>query len=1031
MKRRSVTKVAACAALFAILPVLAAAQSTTSAIDGVVRDSSGGVLPGVAISARHLETGLVREAVSGPTGRFVLPVLPLGSFEVKASLDGFKPAALHDVRVVLGVPSSIVLRLEPAARAEEVTVTGERPLVQTGTGELSFLIGAEAIRDLPLNGRNYTDLAFLQPGVSAFTHRDGGSVVAHGVGASINGLDPRSNVYLLDGTLLNDFTNGPAGSAAGTTLGTETVREFRVETNSYSAEFGRNFGGQIVVATKSGANDWSGSAYEFHRNDALDSKNYFDGDNKPEFQRNQFGVTLGGPLKRDKTFFFVGYEGLREDLGRTISTVVPDANARNGLLPDGAGLRNVGVNPLVRPFLDAFPLPNGATLGGGLAAYTFPFDQTLDQNFFQARVDHNLTSSDQLFVRYTRDKADQFLPTDFPQFPRTFRSTNQFLTAEMRHAASSQSLHTLRLSWSSTRVGQEVESNLASPLPIFVAGRPYTGGIDIGGIPGRFGPQTSAGVDIRQRVLGAEYSFVRAQGSHLIKAGALVERYRSDLYNPTFSLGIYTFGNLEAFLRNTPLRFVGLTPDGTLNRLWNFTLLGAYVQDEFRVSNRLSVHGGVRWEMSTLPKDEGGRDSTLVTLQDRAPTLGVPYGSSPKLNISPRLSFAWDATGDGKTAVRGGYGLYFNVNNQQNLIVTITNPPSTPRVVIANPTFPEPPFARGVGNSIRPVQWDLQNPRAHVFNANVQREMWRNGVLTVGYAGQRGSHLLRSGDVNVPTPELRADGTVFYPPTAAKPNTAFGVIEQKTSDGKSWYDAAIVDLRHSTPSLRVQVSYTLSEATDTTQASTFFSDATNGTTSAFPEPFGIQTNLGPSDWNATHNLVLSGSWTFRKNWQVAAIGRYRSGNPLTVFIANNRSRSRWSPSLGPGLGLDRPSLAPGRTPESAVLGRPDQWFDPTAFVLPAAGTFGNAGRGAFTGPDVRTVDLSIARFLPLNMLGGRGRLEIRVEAFNIFDRANFGNPALLVFTGAADNEAPLSTFGRIRTTTTSARQVQIGVRASF
>ncbi|MBP9947730.1 MAG: hypothetical protein KBH14_15095, partial [Vicinamibacteria bacterium] len=378
-----------------------------------------------------------------------------------------------------------------------------------------------------------------------------------------------------------------------------------------------------------------------------------------------------------------------------------------------------------------------------------------------------------------------------------------------------------------------------------------------------------------------------------------------------------------------------------------------------------------------------------------------------------------------------GYGLYFNVNNQQNLIVTITNPPVTPRAIIANPTFPQPPFARASTNSIRPVQWDLANPRAHVFNLNVQKELWGNTVLTVGYAGSRGSHLLRSGDVNVPTPELLPDGTVFYSATGARPNTAFGVIEQKTSDGESWYNAGIFDVRHTTKTLRLQASYTLARAIDTTQASTFFSDATNGTTSAFPEPFGLETNKGPADFNATHNLVLTGTWNFLTNWQASVIGRYRSGNPLTAFVANNRSRSRWSPSLGPGLGLDRPSLAPGRTPESAVTGNSDQWFDPTAFVLPAAGTFGNSERGAFTGPDLRTVDLSLVRFFPFKAFSDSGRLELRLEAFNIFDRANFGIPSLLAFTGAADNEAPLTTFGRIRNTVTSARQIQIGVRATF
>jgi hypothetical protein len=372
---------AALALLVATLAASVQAQPTTSGITGRALDASGAVLPGVRVAARHLETGLVREAVAGPGGEFVLPAVPVGAYEVSAALAGFRPLAQR-VTVVLGEPAVLALVLQAGA-TDEVTVTGNEFAVQTRGGQLSYLVSEKAVSDLPLNGRNYTDLVFLQPGVLSFPHRDFGSIVAHGLAASINGQDPRSNVYLLDGTLQNDFTNGPAGSAASTALGTESVREFRVETNAYSAEFGRSSGGQINVLTKSGQNDWHGSLYEYHRNDALDARNFFDPEQKPDFLRNQFGATLAGPLRRDKSFFFVGYEGLRERLGRTVSTVVPDESARQGILPTpGGGSLVVPVSPAVRPYLDEFPLPNGTNLGGGLAAFAFSFDQTIDQDYF-------------------------------------------------------------------------------------------------------------------------------------------------------------------------------------------------------------------------------------------------------------------------------------------------------------------------------------------------------------------------------------------------------------------------------------------------------------------------------------------------------------------------------------------------------------------------------------------------------------------------------------------------------------------------
>jgi hypothetical protein len=963
---------------------------------------------------------------------------------VRASLDGFRPVVQSGVHLEVGSTVDLRLVLEVGTAEDEITVTAEITGVQTRSGELSFLVTESQVRDLPLNGRNYTDLVFLQPGVIAFPYRDGGSIVAHGLGASINGQDPRSNVYLLDGTLMNDFTNSPAGSAASTALGTEMVHEFRVETNTYSAEFGRNYGGQINVITKSGSNDLHGSAFEYHRNDALDARNYFDGDEKPELRRNQFGFTLGGPIKKDRTFFFVGYEGLRESKGRTIQTVVPNEAARVGLLPgpDG-GLRPVPVDPAIRPYLDEYPLPNGGELGGGLAEYSFPFSEDIDQDYFQVRVDQNLGRSDQLFVRYTYDNAKQLLPTDFPQFPRTFLSKNQFLTAEYRRSVSSGTLATFRFGYSGTRIGQDVEANTSQPLSPFVPGRPTLGDIDVGGIP-RFGPQISADVQLDQDVFSFQGDLLVSRGAHTITAGILAERYHNDLFNPTFSRGLYAFGNLEGFLGNSALRFIGLTPEGDLERNWRSTLLGAYVQDQVRLSSSFTLTAGLRLEYATLPEDQEGRDINMPDLLAPETTVGPLY-DNPGPNLSPRLSFAWDVFGDGRTALRGGYGLYFNNNVQQNLIVTITNPPFTPRPVIPRPDFPQPDFERGVPLSIRPMQWDIQTPRLHTWNVNVQQALPSKMLLTVGYAGSRGKNLLRNGDVNVPVPETLPDGTAFYPPTASRPNSSFSAIEYKSSDGQSWYDALIVELRRVSPGgLSFQSSYTFSRNIDTTQASTFFSDATNGTVSWMPEFANPNYNRGLADYHAKHNWVVNFTWDMPfaresegltralfANWQLAGIGRYRSGPPLTVFVQANRSRSRWFPSLGPGLGPDRPSLAPGRTTDDAVQGDPAQWFDPSAFVLQPAGTMGNTGRGAFEGPDLRVLDLALVKRIPWGRLGPAGRVELRIEAFNVFNRANFSTPSLVAFAGTADGQAPLPTFGRIRRTATSARQMQLGIRVQF
>jgi len=1034
-------------ALLLALGATTARAETTSTLLGRVRDDRGGAVAGATVSAHHVESGLTRTGTTDAAGDFVLPALPVGPYDVRAEAQGFRPLVQRGVMLTVGESRVLRLSLQVGGASEEVTVSADLAGLNTRSGEMSYLVTPEMIETLPLNGRNYTDLALLQPGVLPFPHRDGGSIVAHGLGVSVNGQDPRANAYLLDGTLLNDFTNGPAGSAAGTALGLEMVREFRVQTNAYGAEYGRNAGGQFNVITKSGTNDFHGSAWEFHRNDALDSRNVFDTGEKPDFRRNQFGLTVGGPLRKDRTFFFAGYEGLREALGRTISSVVPDENARLGVLPDPAnpgGTLTVPVNPAIRPYLDAYPLPNGQNLGGGLSEFTFPFDQRIDQDYFQARLDHNFGERDQVFLRYTYDRAEQRLPTDFPQFPRTFGSRNQFLTGEYRRVLSAATFGTVRLGWSRTRIGQEVEANV--DLAPFVPGRPSMGDIDVGGMP-RFGPQSSAGVQLGQDVFSLAGDVAHSRGRHLLKTGLLVERYRDQEFNPTFSLGIYTFPSLATFLRNTPQRFIGLTPEGDLNREWTFTLLGLYAQDDFRVTRDLTLNAGLRYEFTTLPEEAQGRDVNLPDLTAPAVTVGPLYENPTLSNFSPRVGFAWDVAGRGSTVVRGGYGLYYNTNSQQNLIVTITNPPFTPRPVIANPSFPSPDFGRAGALSIRPVQFDLESPRVHVWNLAVQRELPLRTVLTVGYAGARGRHLLRNTDANTAVPQVRADGTLFFPAGGPRQNTAFSAIELKTSDGQSWYDALVTELRRSSKDgLAFQVSYTLARNEDTTQASTFFSDATNATVSFFPEagPGGADYNRGTADFHAKHNLVANLTWrlplareshglakALLGDWQLAVIGQYRSGPPLTAFIQANRSRSLWSPSQGPGIGFDRPNLAPGRSADDAVTGDPDHWFDPTAFQLQPAGEMGNLKRGALTGPDLKVVDLALVKRVPMSRLGPAGAMELRVEAFNVFNRANYGIPALIAFAGVAPTEAPVPTFGRIRTTTTPARQVQLGLRVVF
>ncbi|MCL4796702.1 MAG: carboxypeptidase regulatory-like domain-containing protein [Bryobacteraceae bacterium] len=1021
------------------LAVLAAPcllAQTAGRLAGTVSDATGAPLPGVSVTAEQTPTGLSRSTQTDGEGRYVLASLPASVYRLKVERDGFRPVVREGIELTVAASLTVDLTLQIGAIDQQITITDRPSMVNTQTSELSFLVGEMAMRELPLNGRNYTDLALLTPGVTAFPHRDGGSVVAHGLAMSMNGRDPRSNVYLIDGTPQNDFTNAPASSAAGTALGLEAIREFRVELNAYSAEFGRNSGGQVNALTKSGGNEYHGSLFHFLRNDNFDARNFFDPAKRPEFNRNQFGGSLGGPIRREKTFFFTTYESLRERLGRTISTVVPDENARLGILPDGP----VTINPVVRPYLDEYPLPNGPSRGGGLAQYAFGFNQTLDQHFGQGRLDHYFNSANQMFARYTIDDAAQRLPTDYPQFPRSFLSRHHFLTLEHAWVPSGRTTHTFRGSFARTRIGQDVEANTARALDPFIPGRGLPGNIDIGGLP-RWGPQTSVNVQLVQNLFGFDYFFSHVRGRHLLKGGMLAERYRNNMVNPTFSLGIQTFSNLRNFLENRPLRFLGLPAGGAIDRYWRSTLMGFYLQDDWRVVPRLTLNLGIRYEFATMPRDIYGRDSAVPNLlSDATPTVGQLYQNPTYTNLSPRAGFAWDVLGTGRLSVRGGYGLFFNTNNIQHLIVTVTNPPATPRVIVAGSTFPVPNLSAGVANSIRPIQWDIESPRVHVYNLMAEYQLPGDLLISAGFAGSRGSRLWRSGDWNTATPERQPDGALVFPagpPRRRNPN--FGVVELKSSDGDSWYNAGLFELRRRFGrGLMLQSSYTFSRNIDTTQASTFFSDATNGTTTAFPEFEGLNYNKGLADYHAKHNWVSNFVWSLplgrnylARGWQLAGIYSMRSGNPLTVFVQANRSRSLAQPSLGPGIGFDRVSMAPGFTHQSAIQGDPARWFNPAAFALQPAGQLGNLGRGALIGPNLRSFDVALMRNFALRALGEKGNLQFRAEMFNLANRANFGPPGLTAFAGTAPQELPLSSLGLIRQTVTSARQLQLALRLSF
>src|SRR5258705_1316029 len=413
--------------LLLVTASLAAAQITSATISGTIKDETGGVLPGVDVVVRNVDTGLTRSAVTDPNGYFNVPGLPPGKYETRAMLQGFRTGVQTGIALEVAQQAGLSLVLKVGTTEETITVSGESALVETRSAALSAIVLGKTIEELPLNGRNYITLATLQPGIVQFTEKSGTAPATRGVQLNINGMGGRSNSFLMDGANIRGYAGLATVTAADTTLGVETIQEFRVVTNAFSADYGRAMVGVVSIATKSGSNEVHGSGFEFFRNSRMDARNFFDVASPPPFTRHQFGGTVGGPIRRNKIFFFGGSGRLPGELRTSLVTSLPTRPPRTGV-----------VNPAVRPYLDLYPLPNGRDLGPGIGQYNYQFTRPTRENFAQARIDIELSDKDSLFVRHTYDGSHQIYPiatgtiqtTSLSQFSTKGTSDNQFFTVQ-------------------------------------------------------------------------------------------------------------------------------------------------------------------------------------------------------------------------------------------------------------------------------------------------------------------------------------------------------------------------------------------------------------------------------------------------------------------------------------------------------------------------------------------------------------------------------------------------------------------------
>lgn len=1035
----------------------ALAQTSTGAISGVVQDESGAVISGAKVTIMDVDTGISRSVVTEAGGRYHVPSLIPDHYQLRVEMTGFEAGVRNGIQLTVGGELEINLMLKVGQVSQVAEVTAEAPMVETVTGTVSGLVDDKAIRDLPLNGRSYDQLIALESSAPQNRLRDtsGPRGGASGVYA-VHGARGQANQFLLDGTEVVDAatTSDLPGGALGINLGVEAIREFSILTSNYGAAYGKKQGAIINVATRSGTNQYHGSAFEFLRNSDLDARNFFDR-SIPPFKRNQFGGALGGPIRKDRTFIFGTYEGLRQNLGLSVIEVVPDNNARLGLMPDRQNpgqFINVGLNPAVKPFLAAFPLANGRNFGDGTAEAVFSPSRVSTDNFYMARIDHRLSDKDSLFGRYLFADPQAHTDSDIVYWAERDVSTSHLLTIQETRAYST-TVNTIRAGFLRSTLAVDVLPTIPlDPSLSFLTGDKFLGligfqnsSIGAGGgiLSGALSPEGSSGTGywsvINMFSVGDELFHQR--GSHSLQMGGQFQRIQNNFHKTASPDGSFQFTDLTSFLTGRPTNFSAPVPNGGADptKAYRQFYVDGYIQDDWKVYRNFTLNLGVRWEFMTPPTEASGNRISnyhvhivngLSVLNDN-PTVGSPFYASHKKNFAPRVGFAWDIRGDGKTAVRGGFGMFYDQSGTAFKAQTTRNLPYLGILQVPNPPFPLG-FSGGAGRAGVPVAEVVDSalgiPMLWQWNLNIQRQITSNTVFTIAYVGSQGYHLTRRSDLNTTMPQILPGNLRFYPATAPRINPLLGASTVVTADATSVYHGLDVQMmQRLTRGLRYKVSFTYSKNIDTASGDT--GGIALGYTNLTMQADNLARDRGLSGFDTRRNLVSNLTYDLPwqnstramarwvGGWQVSGIVTLTDGMPFTALTGFNQSRDKAS------FVSDRPDLVPGRS--NPVSGGPDRYFDPTAFALQTPGFYGNAGRNTMIAPGLANLDLTVAKIIPVRE---NLKVDFRAEFFNVLNRANFGLPSNTIFNS---NGAIQGNAGRISSTVTTSRQIQFGLKLLF
>ncbi len=1028
----------------------------TATLFGTVTDETRAVLPGVAVTITNQDTGSRRSVISDDEGRYRAGNLNLGAYSVRAELPGFQTVVRSGIQLSVGREARVDITLKVGEITDMVEVTGDAPLVETTSSTLSQIVDARQIRDLPLNGRDLLQLATLEAGISAQGHVLAGDSRGFAKQLSFAGARPQSNLYTLDGSDVRNNRNfaSPEG-VSGVWLGVEAVQEFEVVLNTGSAQYSNVAGGVLTAVTRSGTNNFHGSVFAFHRNDNLDASNFFTDTindaqgnflekDKPEFKRNQFGFAAGGPIVTNRTFIFGTYEGVRQGLGVTSVGSTLSEDAKRGILP---GLPKIDLDPQMQAIVDIYPVGVVGDRTDGTAELKVNQNDVGNEDFFTVRVDHHFGDNDSLFGRYKYDDGTRDFLNTLPVFRDFVNERSQNAVLEYKRIISPTVVNAFRGGYN--RWNQLVDSRVLpghdAEAMRLIPGIKWTN-LVIPGITDDLGPDTGTpGQELLNRYeVSDDLSFIK--GSHSIKVGFIAKFTRFFLHPPNRVGGSWEFDTVEDFLNQkaSELRSASLTFDVARNmRQQNYAW---YIQDDFQLRPGLTMNLGVRHEWITVPYETDGKVDGLVKVSDLDFTIGAPLFINPSTDsFAPRIGFAWDPRGDGRSSARVGFGIFYeNIELHQMATSAARNRPLFLNIRAKTKDFKnlglDFPDLEGILLAASPefatgdtIQHEPNQPYVMQWNLTLQREITPGTAVTVGYVGSRGNHLMVGTEANTPLPTGIVDGRKVWGDDLDLRNPGFDSIRYRSTEGRSYFHALNLRFkRRFSEGLQVVAGYKLGKAIDDNSV---VSSRDYGFRANAPDPDDLKgTNRGLASFDVRHNFNLNviSELPFGRNltglegalvagWRVSGILNLSSGPPFPVAMnfdhaGNDTSR------------LQRPDLIPGADNNPTTTGSPaDGYIDPSSFRLPPDGTIGNLARNTVIGPGLATLDMAFAKDFPIASVSEDFQVQFRFEVFNVANRTNFGVPLENHYVFDKKGNTP-AIFGLVRDTASTSRELQFGLK---